>query len=187
MVVCRGCKRSLPEDSFAKDRYRSTGRRYKCRECSAAEFKRWQSTPGYRQRLDRGRQSRAVLKETNPRLRWARAALSASRMRAKRAGLEHTLTLAWLLEAAADTCPLLETGLQYANDKSHVDSPAVDRIDNTRGYTPDNCWVISMLANRIKTNASVEQIEVLAANLRKRVDNTADELLKGAERARRAQ
>lgn len=167
MLYCKGCDQHLHEDDFAVDKMRSTGRRYKCRACSAREYQRWKATGGYAKRLDKGKQTRAQIKTENPKLRWAQMALAASKMRARKNGMEHALTLDWLLDAAGDSCPLLGTALNYANTKSHVDSPAVDRIDNTKGYTPDNCWVISMLANRIKSNATVDQIERVAGNLRR--------------------
>lgn len=178
MVYCKGCDQHLPEDHFAVDRARVTGRRYKCRKCSALEFARWKKTPGYKARLAKGKKSRAALKATNPKRRWAQMALAASKLRARKAGLEHTLTLDWLLEAAGDNCPLLETPLQYANTRSHDDSPAVDRIDNSKGYTPDNCWVISMIANRIKSNATPAQIALVASNLRRHLDKGLVKLVK---------
>lgn len=37
-------------------------------------------------------------------------------------------------------------------------SPSLDRIDNTKGYTPDNIWVISQRANAMKSAASDEEL-----------------------------
>lgn len=44
-------------------------------------------------------------------------------------------------------------------------SPTLDRIDNDLGYTPDNIEVISDLANRMKQNATREQLVVFAKNI----------------------
>jgi hypothetical protein len=46
-------------------------------------------------------------------------------------------------------------------------TPTVDRKDSNKGYTMDNCWIISAKANRMKTNASTREIELLASNLSK--------------------
>ena len=55
-------------------------------------------------------------------------------------------------------CPILGIPLHYRNKRSD-DSPSVDRIDPTLGYTKGNVVVVSWRANRIKSNASFEEIE----------------------------
>jgi hypothetical protein len=42
-------------------------------------------------------------------------------------------------------------------------SPSVDRIDNTLGYTPDNVCVISHRANQLKRNASLDELKRIVA------------------------
>jgi hypothetical protein len=37
----------------------------------------------------------------------------------------------------------------------------VDRIDPNRGYIADNIWVISWKANRMKSNATLEELKLL--------------------------
>jgi hypothetical protein len=32
-------------------------------------------------------------------------------------------------------------------------SPSIDRLDNSRGYEPDNCWVICFDCNTLKRDA----------------------------------
>jgi hypothetical protein len=168
MYLCAGCKQLLPEDAFQTDRWRKKrGRCHKCRACRSLEFKRWKNTPKYREYLDKLQAERHALKLTNPRERWARDAVDAARVRAKSKGLAFGLTWKWLLNSTPSCCPLLGVPLAYDNDRSQSNSPSLDRIDNSKGYEPDNCWVISMLANRIKTNATLEQLEVLTANLRR--------------------
>lgn len=170
MLLCQGCKQNLPEDAFARDISRPSGRRYKCRACSALEFKNWQKTPGYAARLGKAKTTRRKLKDADPKRRWAQMALANARRRAKQAGLPCSIDLPWLLANSPDVCPLLEMTLQYANTKTRSDSPSIDRFDSTSGYTPENCWVISALANRIKSDATVSQLETLVGNIRLCVD-----------------
>ena len=170
MIKCVGCKDMLPLEAFSNDSARATGKRYKCKACSALEFKNWQATPGYQKRLDKQTALRNAMKLASPRERWARAAANSSRARAKANGLAHNITWQWILQQTADTCVLLGVPLVYDNDRSVSDSPTLDRIDNNRGYVKDNVWVISMLANRIKSNATLEQIETVAANFRLMMD-----------------
>lgn len=167
VIKCGGCQLFLPEEAFAIDRMRASGRRYKCRKCSSLEFARWKETPGYRARLDKQNAQNRALRLADPRKRWAKQAVNASRRRAKAKGLAFDLTVEWLLENLPECCPLLNVPLVYDNRASKSDSAALDRIDNTRGYERGNCWVVSMLANRIKTNATLEQLEQVASNLRR--------------------
>ena len=45
-----------------------------------------------------------------------------------------------------------------ATDRNKDFSPSVDRIDPTKGYVRGNVRVISYLANRMKSNATVDQL-----------------------------
>ena len=63
-------------------------------------------------------------------------------------------------------CPLLEIPIVSTNTHSVCDnSPSIDRIKPCLGYIKGNIWVISALANRIKSNATPDQISLLATNL----------------------
>ena len=166
-VTCVGCHKSLPETDFAVDKMRSTGRRYKCRSCSAAEFKKWQATPGYATRLKKQLVKRHELRDEDPKMRWAQYTKNAATRRAKKKGFACNVTVEWLYANAPDNCVLLDIPLAYGNMASYSNSPALDRKNNEIGYLQDNCWVISMKANRIKTNATPEEIELLAKNLKR--------------------
>ena len=41
-------------------------------------------------------------------------------------------------------------------------TPSIDRIDPKKGYVKDNIIVVSMRANRIKTDATVDEIRRVA-------------------------
>lgn len=65
-----------------------------------------------------------------------------------------------LLENAGDKCPVL--GIKFvknANKDNKDYSPSVDRIDPKKGYTKNNTIVVSFLANRIKTDAKLDEIK----------------------------
>jgi hypothetical protein len=55
-------------------------------------------------------------------------------------------------------CPVLGLPLD-SRDRNH--SPSLDRRDNSKGYTKENVRVISMKANRLKGDASIEDIQAL--------------------------
>ena len=54
-------------------------------------------------------------------------------------------------------CPILHTIYKIGNE-DYDTSPSLDRIDPRLGYTPDNIQIISSLANRMKNNATDEQL-----------------------------
>lgn len=50
-------------------------------------------------------------------------------------------------------CPILGISLHPGKGHAWIYSPTIDRIDNSVGYTHGNVWVISNLANQMKSCA----------------------------------
>ena len=46
------------------------------------------------------------------------------------------------------------------------DSPTIDKLIPSLGYTKGNVWVISRRANMIKSDATLEELELLVGNLK---------------------
>jgi len=80
--------------------------------------------------------------------------LTQSRIRAKRRGLDHTISIEDI--RIPSICPVL--GIQLNQGGNTDSSPSLDRIDSSKGYTPDNVWVISTRANRIKNDATPDEL-----------------------------
>ena len=59
-----------------------------------------------------------------------------------------------------DICPILGIALNMNSGRSgaYKNSPSLDRIDNDKGYTKDNIWVISQKANAMKGSATKEEL-----------------------------
>jgi len=57
-------------------------------------------------------------------------------------------------------CPILKIPLIVNSGKSggNKNSPSLDRIDPNKGYTKDNIWVISHLANQMKSHATIDEM-----------------------------
>ena len=67
-------------------------------------------------------------------------------------------------------CPVLGIKLEAGTGKGPSDSsPSLDRISPELGYVKDNVRIISMKANRIKSDASAEEIEKVLNYLREQV------------------
>ena len=92
--------------------------------------------------------------------------LRASKQRAAQNNLEHTLSLKDLqqLYPQDNKCPILNIELCWGFPKDT--SPSLDRIDSTKGYTYENCQIISNRANRIKTDATIEELELVVNYLK---------------------
>ena len=58
-----------------------------------------------------------------------------------------------------DVCPVLGIPLQIGSGRPSANSPTLDRRDNSKGYTPENTFVISYRANSIKSDATPEELE----------------------------
>jgi len=58
-------------------------------------------------------------------------------------------------------CPVLSLPLQSNFGKSCDNSISIDRKDSTKGYTIDNIVVISNRANKLKSDASLDELRRL--------------------------
>lgn len=63
-------------------------------------------------------------------------------------------------------CPVLGIDMRRHKGVPQDDSYSLDRIDNTKGYVPGNVQVISRRANRLKNDATIEELESLVAHLK---------------------
>jgi hypothetical protein len=76
--------------------------------------------------------------------------------RAKRKGWAFTITIDDVV--VPDVCPVLGVPFVWG-EGLHDYSPSLDRKNSSLGYTKENVAVISNLANRIKTNATTDQVK----------------------------
>lgn len=86
---------------------------------------------------------------------------NAARSRSKSHGYEFDIELDDLI--IPEVCPLL--GIQMEVNKrgsTKATSFSLDRIDSSRGYVKGNVWIISMLANSMKSSSTFEQFQMMA-------------------------
>ena len=79
--------------------------------------------------------------------------------RAKKRDLPFDLTIEDL--EVPEKCPILGLELKAGNDSSREISPSLDRIVPELGYVKGNIRVISLRANRLKSDASIEELEAI--------------------------
>ena len=147
MRACSICQEVKEFKKFPKDASKAEGRSYVCADCYRAKRKEIYA----RQRQDHN---------------WnLKRALKTSKTRAAANNKEHTLTLEQLIRLYPlnNKCPAL--GIELSWEGHRDSSPSIDRIDSNEGYSEDNCCIISTRANRIKNNATLEELQALVAFL----------------------
>ena len=80
---------------------------------------------------------------------------------AKRDGKEFTIELSDLPQIP-DHCPVLGIKLRMVGPRYDDYAPSLDRRDNSIGYVPGNVVIISRRANRLKGDATPEELRKLA-------------------------
>ena len=90
----------------------------------------------------------------------------AAKVRAEKSNLEFDIQVADII--IPEKCPILGIPLILDSKKPIDASPALDRVDNKQGYVKNNIVVISTRANRIKSDATVDELFAIANFLEKR-------------------
>ena len=85
--------------------------------------------------------------------------LADARKRAKRKGMEYDLTKEDLV--VPETCPVLGLILEVGEGKRQPNSPSIDRIDNSKGYVRGNVAIISLRANALKNDGTIEELKAI--------------------------
>lgn len=76
--------------------------------------------------------------------------IQGAKQRAAQKGLEFDLTEEWAV--VPENCPVLGTPMGPST---------IDRRDNSKGYTQDNCFFVSKRANRLKSDMTIEECEAI--------------------------
>lgn len=162
--ICNACKEAKPLTMFTKNKSAPDGLQYKCRACDVIyQAKRRSENSEKLLKYGRDYQKSRRL-DFNYRLQML---INASKQRAKNKNRDHSITVEDIkaIYPSDGCCPIFGMKLEFNNAGFRENSPSIDRIDSTKGYTPNNIQIISWKANRIKGYASVEELEMLLAYL----------------------
>jgi hypothetical protein len=97
--------------------------------------------------------------------------LETSRRRARQNDIEWDLTRDDI--TIPPCCPVFETPFDFSSSGRGDNSPSLDRIDSTKGYTKDNIVVVSWRANNLKKDATIDELERLVDFYRGHVQNAS--------------
>lgn len=82
---------------------------------------------------------------------------NSAKTRAMKAGLEFTISLEDI--KIPEYCPILGIKIIPLGNRKEGHGASIDRIDSTLGYTKNNIQIISLRANLLKSNATIEELE----------------------------
>ena len=173
MKECSKCHLNKSEDNFYK--LSNGSARLYCKSCQNIQNKIWRDNhPNINKEryakekdilLARGKKWRQSHKEIIRKTRLLKYAnnlplvlLRAAKNRAKIKKLEFSITLTDI--QIPNICPVLGITIFYKQTGSqpNPNSPSIDRIDNSKGYTSDNIIVISRRANVLKNDATMDEL-----------------------------
>lgn len=145
--LCNKCMRLLTVDKFYRHKTNKDGLFGKCKNCHY----------------------RISYSDTVKRLDdWRYRLFFYSKTNARKRGVEHTISQSDII--LSDTCVYLGVKIDYSvrendNEIRAYNIPSLDRIDSTKGYIPGNIQVISYLANRMKQDATIDQLVSFALGI----------------------
>jgi hypothetical protein len=149
--TCKKCGQEKPIDEFREytSRYGKRYHRNICKGCTRiADRNRYSVSP-----------ERRLCSTKSRRRDFFRTKLNKTRSRANKKGLAFTITKADLIsqwEKQQGLCYYTNLPLsQTVGDRLNIMS--IDRVDSTKGYTPDNIVLCRFVANEMKNDQSVEE------------------------------
>lgn len=106
----------------------------------------------------------------NPKNAWACSVTGQAKKRAHDYGLPFDIDKDYVGSIIPDVCPVFGVPFEWQGKKIRPESPTLDRLKPELGYIRGNVAVISLKANAIKSNATAEEVETVAAWMRRTID-----------------
>jgi hypothetical protein len=133
---CPSCKKVLPITEFHIARGRYDGRRYCCKSCASS------------------------IKKNYYRKNYLGSTFRNLKDRARKKNIPVEVTVEYLKSIYPDDmiCPVLGIKMEVGDKNRNVNSPSIDKIIPEKGYVPGNVIIVSMKANRIKADATPDEI-----------------------------
>lgn len=164
MRTCKTCGVEKANSQFWRQSTRKDGLQASCIECMTASHKSWASMKDEVYKQERRLRNQLAVDSGRSRDPLGQM-LRSIKARAKAMGLEFSLARSDVV--IPEFCPVLGIRIYFARGRGHGLAerdcrPSVDRIDNAKGYTPNNIVVVSYRANRLKSDATLAELEAVA-------------------------
>jgi hypothetical protein len=161
---CRTCEEVKPIDEFYYQNKATGARQSECKLCMHNRNTAWKH-----RHIDRMRPAMTAASKKSRRRNPKTAMIAAARNRATIKGEDFLIVDEDVV--VPEFCPVLGIKLEWPDPDGLMGNygnlmkdnrPSIDRIDNTKGYVPGNIVVVSYRANRLKSDATVEEMRKLA-------------------------
>jgi hypothetical protein len=183
--ICGLCKNEKDLESFGKCSASKDGRGRWCKECrDEYHKKRYYDSLTYNRNRAREAARQRKLRQTPEHKEYDRKfrkqynatfsgmvsnLLQAARCRAKKAGQDMDIDRQWVADHLKPMiCEATGVELVLTRDETVAHTafrPSIDRIDNQRGYTKDNCRIVSVIYNKAKSEYNDADVLKMARNL----------------------
>jgi hypothetical protein len=171
---CTKCGCSLPESSFYKTVLKATGRvqyHAACKTCYKQRMKKYEDLS--KERNDG--LSRSVASRTKNLQTYAAHIVNSAKFRAKKKNMDFLISAEWLLSALERqewSCAIsgVRMVVSAGTGKRLFNGISVDRIDNSKGYTPENCWLVCYSINTFKADADLARVIEICKSVAKKWD-----------------
>lgn len=154
--VCTNCDHMKVVGEFYEDVSRTDGIDFHCKECRRAK---------QRHRNRHPRETHQYKRRWKGYSKTQYMMFTAAKGRAKEKGISFTLSPDDII--IPNMCPILDIDIIQGGNKRSNNSPSLDRIDNSKGYTPDNVIVVSYRANKLKNDATLDELRMLVERYEK--------------------
>jgi hypothetical protein len=159
--VCGKCKSTKIKKEFYKDKHSPDGYKNTCVSCVMDYNSRYIDSKHYKETiLPRKASKERERRRKNP----IGTLLALARQRAKNKDLEFNLSYDDI--DLPEFCPVLNIPIVLGERKLKDNSPTIDRVNPGLGYIKSNVRVISWRANRLKSDASVREVEAILKYMR---------------------
>ena len=164
-VICNRCHRSDSHERFRWINQNGTGRCNKCWSEYVSSRKQAQRRANPT-RIGAERQAgRPKPGELGGKRDPVERLLKAAKYRARQKGIPFELVYGDVY--IPDVCPVLGIPLIPQNAGMVDNAPSLDRLDSTKGYVRGNVYVISWRANKLKSDATLEELEAIVKYVRR--------------------
>lgn len=171
--TCYKCTKTLSVDNFHKQKRSKDGLVGWCKLC-AQEYKAARRAlckdKEYNTNYHKTHRHEHMMRQQHYKQNsTSKFIISKAKHRALRTGLEFSITESDIV--IPNVCPVFGVPLAFGAVRGEPMnySPSIDRIDSSKGYIKGNVWVISTRANRLKSDATLNELELLVGALRSKL------------------
>lgn len=157
--LCPKCKQVKSIEEFAKGRCRPGGIDSYCKPCKKSNNKLYYNSVVKKKYAVFYRE--AKIKEDVIAFKM-NDLVNRCKLRAEKRGIPFNLDLSYILSVTGTHCPVFRVPFDFLGTvKNHDYSPSLDRLIPKLGYVKGNVSVICWKANRMKVNATFNEIKAL--------------------------